>query len=211
MKKKSVIGYIIGILLMMVGVMGGFYGRKKIVQEQIAEKVLRFHVLANSNSEEDQKLKLQVRDAIGGLLQEKMAQVENREECEKFITEWIPKIEQTAAAVIEENGYDYSVCARLEETDFPVKTYGAYTFPAGRYEALRVTIGEGAGENWWCVLYPNMCFENSMYEVVDERGEKALREVLDEKEYEAVLKEGNYQIRLRILDFFGKKVGLAKS
>ena len=202
MKKKSVIGYIIGILLMMVGVMGGFYGRKKIVQEQIAEKVLRFHVLANSNSEEVQKLKLQVRDAIGGLLQEKMAQVENREECEKFITEWIPKIEQTAAAVIEENGYDYSVCARLEETDFPVKTYGAYTFPAGRYEALRVTIGEGAGENWWCVLYPNMCFENSMYEVVDERGEKALREVLDEKEYEAVLKEGNYQIRLRILDFF---------
>ena len=202
MKKKSVIGYIIGILLMMVGVMGGFYGRKKIVQEQIAEKVLRFHVLANSNSEEDQKLKLQVRDAIGGLLQEKMAQVENREECEKFITEWIPKIEQTAAAVIEENGYDYSVCARLEETDFPVKTYGAYTFPSGRYEALRVTIGEGAGENWWCVLYPNMCFENSMYEVVDERGEKALREVLDEKEYEAVLKEGNYQIRLRILDFF---------
>ena len=202
MKKKSVIGYIIGILLMMVGVMGGFYGRKKIVQEQSAEKVLRFHVLANSNSEEDQKLKLQVRDAIGGLLQEKMAQVENREECEKFITEWIPKIEQTAAAVIEENGYDYSVCARLEETDFPVKTYGAYTFPAGRYEALRVTIGEGAGENWWCVLYPNMCFENSMYEVVDERGEKALREVLDEKEYEAVLKEGNYQIRLRILDFF---------
>ena len=202
MKKKSVIGYIIGILLMTVGVMGGFYGRNKIVQEQIAEKVLRFHVLANSNSEEDQKLKLQVRDAIGGLLQEKMAQVENREECEKFITEWIPKIEQTAAAVIEENGYDYSVCARLEETDFPVKTYGAYTFPAGRYEALRVTIGEGAGENWWCVLYPNMCFENSMYEVVDERGEKALREVLDEKEYEAVLKEGNYQIRLRILDFF---------
>ena len=202
MKKKSVIGYIIGILLMTVGVMGGFYGRKKIVQEQIAEKVLRFHVLANSNSEEDQKLKLQVRDAIGGLLQEKMAQVENREECEKFITEWIPKIEQTAAAVIEENGYDYSVCARLEETDFPVKTYGAYTFPAGRYEALRVTIGEGAGENWWCVLYPNMCFENSMYEVVDERGEKALREVLDEKEYEAVLKEGNDQIRLRILDFF---------
>ena len=202
MKKKSIIGYIIGILLMMVGVMGGFYGRKKIVQEQIAEKVLRFHVLANSNSEEDQKLKLQVRDAIGGLLQEKMAQVENREECEQFITEWIPKIEQTAAAVIEENGYDYSVCARLEETDFPVKTYGAYTFPAGRYEALRVTIGEGAGENWWCVLYPNMCFENSMYEVVDERGEKALREVLDEKEYEAVLKEGNYQIRLRLLDFF---------
>ena len=202
MKKKSVIGYIIGILLMTVGVMGGFYGRKKIVQEQIAEKVLRFHVLANSNSEEDQKLKLQVRDAIGGLLQEKMAQVENREECETLITEWIPKIEQTAAAVIQENGYDYSVCARLEETDFPVKTYGAYTFPAGRYEALRVTIGEGAGENWWCVLYPNMCFENSMYEVVDERGEKALREVLDEKEYEAVLKEGNYQIRLRILDFF---------
>ena len=200
MKKKSVIGYIIGILLMMVGVMGGFYGRKKIVQEQIAEKVLRFHVLANSNSEEDQKLKLQVRDAIGGLLQEKMAQVENREECEKFITEWIPKIEQTAAAVIEENGYDYSVCARLEETDFPVKTYGAYTFPAGRYEALRVTIGEGAGENWWCVLYPNMCFRGSVYEVVEEDAKEELREVLDPQEYADVFQRGRYQVRFKLLE-----------
>ena len=202
MKKKSVIGYIIGILLMMVGVMGGFYGRKKIVQEQIAEKVLRFHVLANSNSEEDQKLKLQVRDAIGGLLQEKMAQVENREECEEFITEWIPKIEQTAAAVIEENGYDYSVCARLEETDFPVKTYGAYTFPAGRYEALRVTIGEGAGENWWCVLYPNMCFQGSVYEVMDESSGEELREVLTQEEYADVFDSGKMQIRWKFLDYF---------
>ena len=202
MKKKSIIGYITGVLFVTAAVAGVFYGKHSMLQQQIAGKVLRFHVLANSNSEKDQELKLKVRDAIGGLLQEEMAQVENREECVRCITEWIPQIEQTAMAVIKENGYEYSVCARLEETDFPVKTYGAFTFPSGRYEALRVTIGEGAGENWWCVLYPNMCFENSMYEVIDEHGEKVLKEVLDEKEYEAVLKGGNYQIRLRLFDFF---------
>lgn len=104
--------------------------------------------------------------------------------------------------MIAAEGYTYEVRASLAECEFPTKTYGAYTFPAGIYEALRVVIGEGEGANWWCVMYPNMCFENSMYEVIDEKAEKALRKVLDEEEYEAVLSSGKYEIRFRFLEWF---------
>ena len=134
-------------------------------------------------------------------LEEGMKEVANKNQCESYIITKLPALEQLASEVIHEQGYSYEVHASLEQADFPVKTYGNYTFPAGNYEALRVIIGEGKGKNWWCVMYPNMCFENSMYEVTDQKGEKILREVLDEKEYEAVLSQGKYQIRLRLFDF----------
>lgn len=186
-------------------VSGIFYGvryrQQNQLQKQLAEKVIRFHVLANSDREEDQALKLLVRDAIGGYMQTLPA-ASDKESCEAMILERIPQIEQTAEQIIFENGYDYSVTACLTNCDFPVKTYGEYTFPAGNYEALRVTIGDGEGANWWCVMYPNMCFKNSIYEVVDEHAKKALREVLDEEEYQAVLSSGKYEIRLRFLEWF---------
>ena len=178
------------------------YDRQVVFQQQLAEKVLRFHVLANSNSACDQALKLQVRDAIGGYIQENLAVAEDKEERKKAIAEQLTDIETIARETIIREGYDYNVTAKLTVCDFPVKTYGEYTFPAGTYEALQVVIGDGAGENWWCVLYPNMCFENSMYEVVDENAKEALREVLDKEEYEAVLTSGKYEIRFRLLEWF---------
>ena len=85
--------------------------------------------------------------------------VENLEECEMVVRQSLGEIEEAAAETIAENGYDYDVTAELEHTSFPVKNYGSYTFPAGDYEALRIVIGEGNGHNWWCVMYPNMCFQ----------------------------------------------------
>lgn len=171
------------------------------MQEDIAGKVLRFHVLANSDSREDQALKLAVRDAVGAEMAEVLAGAGDREACEKIINANLNRIKATAERVVEEWGLDYEVEAALEEVDFPVKTYGDYTFPAGKYEALRVVIGEGEGHNWWCVMYPNMCFSGSVYEVVDEEAEGKLREVLDEEEYETVLSSGDYEVRLKCLDF----------
>lgn len=178
------------------------YNRQENMQRQLADKVLRFHVLANSDSSEDQKLKLKVRDAVGSYMQTQMPEYESKEACEAFVQEQITEIEQVAEQVVADAGFTYTVHAQLEECEFPVKTYGVYTFPAGMYDALKVTIGEGGGENWWCVMYPNMCFENSMYEVVDEKAGEALRAVLDEKEYQAVLNAGNYEVRFRLLDWF---------
>ena len=120
---------------------------------------------------------------------------------DRVVEAHLPEITETAQAVVREAGYGYEVHAAIEETDFPSKTYGKFTFPAGKYEALRVVIGEGAGHNWWCVMYPNMCFEGSMYEVVDESAGEELKKVLSKEEYRAVLEEENYEVRCRYLTF----------
>lgn len=202
MRKGKVVWYIlVGMNLILLLLLGLQYGRNLRMQEDIAGKVLRFHVLANSDSREDQALKLAVRDAVGAEMAEVLAGAGDREACEKIINANLNRIKATAEQVVEEWGLDYEVEAALEEVDFPVKTYGDYTFPAGKYEALRVVIGEGEGHNWWCVMYPNMCFSGSVYEVVDEEAEEKLREVLDEEEYETVLSSGDYEVRLKCLDF----------
>lgn len=202
MSRKKITKYIgIGAILLLVVLAGIRYVGAYQLQRQLAEKVLRFHVLANSDSKEDQSLKLSVRDAIGGYMKEQMGQMTSKQECEAFVSRELPEIERVAEQVVKEAGYSYEVHVKLTKCEFPIKTYGAYTFPAGEYDALRVTIGEGTGKNWWCVMYPNMCFVNSMYEVVDENSKEALRAVLDEAEYEAVLGSGEYEIRWRILEW----------
>ena len=202
MKKKNLVYITIFAFGILSVLLGAFYMDDVHMQQEIATKVLRFHVLANSDSTEDQDLKLQVRVAVGSYMQEQLANVNSLAECEKVVAEDLTEIEKVAEATIRENGYDYTVTASLEQTTFPVKTYGNYTFPSGEYEALRVVIGEGNGHNWWCVMYPNMCFENSMYEVVDENAEISLQQTLTEEEYEAVLESGDYEIQFKYLTFF---------
>ena len=197
------IGYIgVGSLMCAALGCGILYTRQARLQQTISDKVLRFHVLANSDSEADQNLKLAVRDAVGSFMQEKLTAVENLEECELVVRQSLGEIEEAAAEIIAENGYDYDVTAELEHTSFPVKNYGSYTFPAGDYEALRIVIGEGSGHNWWCVLYPNMCFQGSVYEVMDESSGEELREVLTQEEYADVFDSGKMQIRWKFLDYF---------
>ena len=188
---------VLGVLLSLLFAAHWTEGYADMIQKGIGGKVVRFHVLANSDSEADQNLKLAVRDAVGSFMQEKLTDVENLEECELVVRQSLGEIEEAAAETIAENGYDYDVTAELEHTSFPVKNYGSYTFPAGDYEALRIVIGEGNGHNWWCVMYPNMCFSDSMYEVVDKEAGEKLREVLTTEEYEKVLAEGDYQVRMK--------------
>lgn len=177
--------------------------RTELLQQGISEKILRFHILANSDSGEDQALKLKVRDAVGTYLAEALAEAASLEESTAIVEERITGIEQVAAAVIEEEGYQYSVDASLENCEFPEKTYGEYTFPAGEYQALRLVIGEGGGHNWWCVMYPNICFSGSMYQVDEESGEKLQAELTNE-EYAAILHSGDYKVRFGILKFMNR-------
>lgn len=205
MKKKKIICYIfIGVSFLFALVLAGLYGRQETLQKGIADKILRFHVLANSDSEEDQKLKLAVRDAVGAKMGELLSGVESREEAKAVVLSKRDVIIETAEKTILEAGYDYTVDARLGEVEFPKKTYGKYTFPAGKYEALEVIIGEGEGQNWWCVMYPNMCFSGTVYEVVEDRAEEELREVLSEEEYENVLNSGNYEVRFKYFSFLNR-------
>lgn len=175
----------------------------RCLQQSMAQKVLRFHVLANSDSTEDQELKRKVRDRVGTVMADKLKDAKTLDDSTQVVEQNLCVIEDCAAAVIEEEGYCYPVSATLENCMFPEKTYGAYTFPEGEYEALRVVIGSGEGHNWWCVMYPNLCFANSMYEVDEDSGEK-LREVLEPTEYAAVLENGNFKVRFKMLGFLNR-------
>lgn len=172
------------------------------LQPEIADKILRFHVLANSDSKEDQEVKKKVRDAVGAMMEPRLAESRNLEETEAIVQRSMENIVEVATETLEENGYYYGARARLANVEFPVKSYGAYTFPAGEYEALQVTLGEGEGHNWWCVLYPNMCFRGSVYEVPSDEAKHALREVLTPEEYEDIFRHGKYQIRFKFLEYF---------
>lgn len=176
------------------------YGQAKLAEE-LSQKVLRFHVTANSNSEKDQELKLKVRDAVGGYMQSKLVEAESLEQSKTIVLENMAGIIQVAEDTIYQQGSSYHVEAALTWVDFPKKVYGEYHFPAGNYQALRLVIGQGEGKNWWCVMYPNMCFANSVYEEVDENAEEALREVLTAAEYEAIMESGSYEVEFKWLSF----------
>lgn len=173
-----------------------------LLQPSIASKILRFHVLANSDSAADQSVKEEVRDAVGTYLNPLLEESESLDETKEIIDNHMEEIVEVAKNTLKSNGYDYEVTAHITETEFPEKTYGAYTFPKGKYEALQIIIGEGKGKNWWCVLYPNMCFRGSVYEVIDEEAKTALKEVLNPWEYADVFGSGEVELRIKFLEYF---------
>ena len=179
-------GIVLGMILFLCW---GFIS-ERIRQETVhtlSSKVVRFHVLANSNSQEDQALKLKVRDRILDYLAQQMQDVSSKEETIAFLTEHQQEICLLAQEEILEEGYQYSVHTSLAWEDFPEKTYGDYTFPAGFYDALRIEIGEAVGENWWCVLYPQMCLTDMVYE--EDTTDALLQEVLTPREYALVTED----------------------
>ena len=121
------------------------------------EKPFRFHVIAASDSVEDQQLKLKVRDAVISLMEKDMKEAKDADEAKEYIESNLGIIREEAQKTVEENGFDYEVKAETGVFAFPDKTYGDKTYPAGDYSALRITIGEGKGQNWWCVLFPPLC------------------------------------------------------
>ena len=125
--------------------------------DQLADRVVRLHVLANSDGEEDQALKLLVRDRVLAQATELLTQAKDRTEAETLLREELPELEALAVRELRANGCAYPVTAELTDTEFPTREYDGFTLPAGEYLALRVVIGEGAGRNWWCVVFPPLC------------------------------------------------------
>lgn len=172
------------------------------LQPMIATKILRFHVLANSDTIADQNIKLKVRDAVGIYLGPLLEQSKSLEETKTIVSDNLSSIIDVAEQTLENYGYDYTVSANIAKIPFPEKTYGEFSFPKGKYEALQIVIGEGKGQNWWCVLYPNMCFKGSVYEVVEEDAKKELKEVLSPWEYADVFQRGKVELRFKLLEYF---------
>lgn len=162
-------------------------GYEEDFSAEIASQVIRFHIRANSDSEEDQALKLQVRDAILEEIAPALSQADSKEEARAILEEHLSDMEETGAEVIQAAGYDYDICAYLTTEEFPMKSYGDLLFPAGEYEALRIDIGKKNGGNWWCVMYPGLCFVDTAGGVVATEGKEELQRVLTPEEYEELL------------------------
>ena len=166
------------------------------MQQEIAKEIIRFHVLANSDSEEDQALKMKVKEEVLKLLKEELDGISDLDGTRKAIQNHLEDIKNTAENVIRTEGYDYPVTVKLEPHEFPVKTYGDCTFPAGTYEALRVCIGKAEGQNWWCVVVPNLCFADTIHAVVPEKEKQELKNILTEDEYDCLF-EGEKKIKIK--------------
>ena len=126
-------------------------------EDEVYDKVLRLHVLANSDSNEDQALKLKVRDAVLSLSSELLENIDSKEAAADIINENMEAFIKTASDTVAENGFDYPVNITLEKERYPTKSYESLCFPSGEYLSLKVMIGEAEGQNWWCVLFPPMC------------------------------------------------------
>lgn len=126
-------------------------------QEELGRKVIRLHVIANSDSPEDQALKLRVRDRVLARAQEILEQSADMEQAEQALTAALPELTREARETLAAEGCAQPVQARLEPAEFPTKDYDGFSLPAGKYLALRVIIGEGRGQNWWCVVFPPLC------------------------------------------------------
>ena len=157
------------------------------IQVVLAEKILRFHVIANSDSEADQSLKLLVKDTLVASLRPELKDAKDLGKVRSILQDKLPEIAALAEATIQQQGYSYAVKVTLEDCYFPLKVYGKYTFPPGYYQALRVQIGKAEGKNWWCVMFPPLCFVDETYSIVDEDANEKLLQLLSDEEYETLI------------------------
>lgn len=162
---------------------------------EIRSSVLRMHVLANSDSEEDQALKLQVRDRLLEISREIYSHAATREEAVRQTNAHLQLLQEEAQKVVALRGYDYRVSVALENSYFTTRTYGDVTLPAGNYQALRVVIGEGEGHNWWCVMFPPLCISAASED------EAQLSEVLTPQQMELVETDG-YEVRFKCVELY---------
>lgn len=160
---------------------------KETLAARIAPELLRFHVLANSDSNEDQNLKLGVRTELLDFIYDHLGENASLEETKTYVEENKDTLEQHAISYMTEQGYEYTAKVEVTNCYFPTKTYGDMVFPCGYYDAVRVILGEGQGRNWWCVLYPPLCFLDSTYAVVPDTSKEILRASLGEADYDTLL------------------------
>lgn len=156
---------------------------------RIAPEILRFHILANSDSGADQQLKMEVKGLVLDYVNENLGGSATKDETVSWLLDHKPDIETMAADYIRSQGKDYAVSLSLTRDYFPTKAYGDMVFPCGTYDAARITIGSGRGHNWWCVLYPPLCYVDSMNAVVPESSKQTLRTLIPDDDYQALLPE----------------------
>lgn len=165
----------------------------------LSHSAIRFHILANSDSVSDQTLKMRVKESVVNYIYEKTGDFKTVDEAKNFILNNDKTIKSIATKAIADNGYDYTVSSTFGFSDFPVKTYGDVIFPKGTYTSYTIKIGNGKGHNWWCVLYPPLCFVDVSTGVLPDNSKEKLRDSLSDTQYHTVTK---YNFKFKYLKFF---------
>lgn len=197
--------FILAATIMLVIAGGRLYSdsEERQLQKGIASNIIRFHVRAESDSKEDQWLKLQVKEVVLAYISPVLSKSQSVDESRQLLYNESENIRNVAAATLRSLGDESDVNVYFENCYFPMKTYGDMTFPPGEYEAFRVDIGEAQGKNWWCVLYPPLCFVDAVYGEVPEESKEELKGVLTEEEYSMVSGE-NVKFRFKYLKIFNR-------
>jgi len=166
------------------------------VSNNIANSVFRLHVIANSDSPEDQNLKYIVRDAVTEFIKDITKNSNSKEEVIRIAKNNLDKLELIALNTIKEQGYNYSVKISIGNFSFPTKNYGDITLPAGFYDALKIEIGNAEGQNWWCVMFPPLCFVDTTTGIVPDDSKEILKENMQEEEFE-LISEATTELKIK--------------
>lgn len=216
MKKKytSIIAAIISGLMITTGITFAGERYSKSVTNGLSDHMIRFHLLANSDTVEDQQMKYHMRDLVLAYMSPLLKDSESIEETRQIIKDEMPNIEQIGRDVIKQWDKEYTVNILLEKADFPTKEYGDISLPAGEYEACRIIIGEGKGKNWWCVMFPPLCYVDITHGIVPSEQKEKLKESISEKEYDLITKSNNeskakedmpVKFKFKIVEMFNNK------
>ena len=173
--------------------------------DEIKDKLIRFHVIANSDSDEDQAVKLLVRDKVIDYINIQLKDATEVDEARNILMDNIEEVNNIAINVLRENGFDYEAKTMISRENFPDKVYGDYLFPQGNYEAFRIIIGNGEGHNWWCVMFPPLCFVDMTSGIVPDESKENLETALpSEEEYILISdnKTSDIKFKFKLVELF---------
>lgn len=189
--------------LLFIFVFVSIHSYASTISSNLSDNFFRLHIIANSNSAKDQSLKLLVRNAILEHLKSQNYSDCTKDEVIAFVSQNLKEYKEVAEKTIESAGYNYPVKVSITNTFFPTKEYGNISLPSGFYDALKIEIGNASGENWWCSLFPPLCFVDISSGIIDEESQNSLKENLSEEEY-AIITQNNQSIKLKfkIIEFF---------
>lgn len=205
MNKSIFYRILLVLLLLIVFVCFSAYFYVTAVSSGISDSVFRLHVIANSDWDEDQALKLKVRDSLLEYMNSLCSSTSSKEEAMRIANEHIDDFTKIAQDVIAQNGYDYSVDVSVGSCDFPTKEYGDVSLPAGTYDALRVKIGSASGHNWWCVMFPPLCFVDVSSGIVPDESKEILHDTMSDEEYDLVTSsdsDSELTFKFKLVEFF---------
>lgn len=173
----------------------------------LSTNIFRLHIIANSDSSEDQLLKLKIRDSIINYMKIATKNANSKEEIINFCKNNLDKLKNIAIQVIKENGYEYDVNIEIGNFYFPTKDYANISLPAGNYDALRIKIGNATGKNWWCSLFPPLCFVDISSGVLEDEDSKVLKENLNSEEYSLITNTSDeMKLKFKIIEIINEKL-----